>query len=93
MPTRHVKAFSDLKEKEQMQFCELLIETISSIKRVMGAVPYNMILHHAPKGNGKNYHFHVEVLPRIATHAGYELGGGAYIISISPESAAKMIRT
>jgi UDPglucose--hexose-1-phosphate uridylyltransferase len=92
MPKEHAGTFSDLDEKQQLDLCGLLKETIISIKKVLGEVPYNMVLHHAPKGNPKNYHFHIEILPRAATHAGFELGGGAYIISRSPESASKLLR-
>jgi UDPglucose--hexose-1-phosphate uridylyltransferase len=92
LPKGHAKDFSSLSSSAQMDFCEVLINTLNAIKRVMGEVPYNLVLHHAPKGYTKSYHFHIEILPRAATHAGYELGGGAYIISISPETAARLLR-
>jgi len=89
MPRRHVPSFSKLKNEEALDFCTVL-------KRVLAKAgelgPYNFILHSTPKGASKYYHFHLEVMPRVSTHAGFELGGGMYIITASPETAASYYR-
>jgi UDPglucose--hexose-1-phosphate uridylyltransferase len=39
-----------------------------------------------------SYHWHVEVFPRVTTLAGFELGTGCIINSVSPERAAEQVR-
>lgn len=92
MPKAHARNFSDLGPSEALDFCAMLKEILLKLRGEMGHVPYNLAFHHSQKGNGKWYHFHVEVLPRVSTHAGYELGEGAYISAVSPEAAARFYR-
>lgn len=52
--------------------------------------PYNFYLHYAPQG--KDLHFHIEVAPRLAIWAGFELGNDIFVNIMSPEEAAKFYR-
>jgi len=64
--------------------------------------PYNYMLHTAPFRHAKrpgywhtikeDYHWHIEVTPRITQVAGFEWGSGFYINPTSPEDAAKYLR-
>jgi len=92
MPKRHVGNFDELKHEEALDFCKMLNKVLVKIAKELGCKPYNIAFHHAGKGE-KFVHFHAEVLPRTATHAGYELGEGAYIVDVSPEEAAKFYRS
>jgi galactose-1-phosphate uridylyltransferase len=38
------------------------------------------------------YHWHMSVIPRLTTLAGFEFGTGFYINSVSPEDAARYLR-
>ena len=40
-----------------------------------------------------HYHWHVEILPRVTSTAGYEWGTGYYINPKLPEDAAQALRT
>ena len=51
---------------------------------------YNFVLHYAPKG--KDLHFHIEVLPRIAKFGGFEFSSGIIVNQMMPEDAAKFYR-
>ena len=53
-------------------------------------VSFNYVLHYAPQG--ENLHFHIEVLPRISTWAGFEFCSGIIINSVSPEDAAEFYK-
>lgn len=92
MPKRHCGSFSELTKTEMLAFCDILSKALGKVYSWLGGVSYNFILHTAPKGGSKFCHFHVELMPRVATHAGYELGEGAYIVDVSPETAAKVYR-
>jgi UDPglucose--hexose-1-phosphate uridylyltransferase len=84
-PKNHYKTLMDFSDDE-------LFDLASAVKRVLRKIkemnaPFNMVLFYAPKG--EDLHFHIEILPRIATFAGFEYGTGMFINSISPEEAAK----
>lgn len=63
---------------------------------------YNYVIHSAPfrhtsvgtkwKTLSDDYHWHIEVLPRLTRVAGFERGSGFYISSIPPESVAEYLR-
>ena len=63
----------------------LLREMIGRLRRVEGPVPWNAWLH-------EGSHWHVEVLPRLTTFAGIELGAGIYVNTLPPEEAAARLR-
>ncbi|MCK4993747.1 MAG: galactose-1-phosphate uridylyltransferase, partial [Candidatus Omnitrophica bacterium] len=39
-----------------------------------------------------DYHWHIEITPRLTKVAGFELGSGFYINPTPPEEAAKFLR-
>jgi len=90
MPRRHVADFSSLTSDEALDFCAALKELLAKASSIG---PYNFVLHQAPKGASKYYHFHLELMPRVSKHAGYELGEGVFIIIASPETAAKFYKS
>jgi Galactose-1-phosphate uridylyltransferase len=63
--------------------------------------PYNYIVHTAPfrrmasqgfwKTIDYDYHWHIEIMPRLTKVAGFELGSGFYINPTPPEDAAKYL--
>ena len=66
--------------------------------------PYNFILHTAPPIKAQNYkpgnwetlpmdyHWHIELVPRLNQIAGFEWGSGFFINALPPESAAAFLR-
>lgn len=51
--------------------------------------PYNFMIHYSPKEY--NLHFHIEIIPRLSTWAGFEYSG-TIINTMPPENAAKFYR-
>ena len=66
---------------------EILGKVLKKLKELNAA--YNFTLNYAPKG--EHLRFHIEVLPRLATWAGFEMFG-TVINSEPPEEAAKFYR-
>jgi UDPglucose--hexose-1-phosphate uridylyltransferase len=64
---------------------ELLRDCIRRLREVEGPVPWNAWLH-------SGGHWHFEVLPRLTTFAGIELGAGIYVVTVAPEDAAEALR-
>ncbi|HUS62325.1 MAG TPA: galactose-1-phosphate uridylyltransferase [Acidimicrobiales bacterium] len=55
-------------------------------------VAYNVVFHSAPYRSTGAYHWHVHLLPKVATRAGFELGTGVLINLVPPELAAYELR-
>jgi UDPglucose--hexose-1-phosphate uridylyltransferase len=89
MPKRHVISIKELNENELFDLAEILKKTLVRLEK-MGA-SYNFYLHNGT-GDEKQFHFHIELLPRISKWAGFELGTGTIINSVTPEDAAKYYR-
>jgi UDPglucose--hexose-1-phosphate uridylyltransferase len=55
---------------------------------------YNAIIHSAPPGDESREYFvwHVRVIPRLETSAGFELGSGVAINPTLPEKTADLLR-
>lgn len=73
---------------------KLLKGVMAKLEDAFEFLPYNLLLHTAPwePGYGKDYHWHIEILPRLTIIAGFELGTGFYINPTAPELAAEELR-
>ena len=65
---------------------------LAAVRHAVGEVAYNVVFHSAPYRATAPYHWHVHVLPKLTTRAGFELGTGVYINVVSPERAAEELR-
>ena len=57
----------------------------------LGAEAINLWLHRRRGGTG-DYHWHADVVPRLGTLAGLELGSGVIAVAISPAEVAARLR-
>jgi UDPglucose--hexose-1-phosphate uridylyltransferase len=62
------------------------------LRRHVGQTSYNLVFHSAPYRATGSYHWHVHVLPKLTTRAGFELGTGVLINVVAPERAAAELR-
>jgi len=86
--------------KESFFFRDILFR----LKKVLQDPPHNYVLNTAPnteakpKFSGKwetlkyDYHWHIEIIPRMTRIAGFEWGSGFYINPSIPEEAAQYLR-
>ena len=63
----------------------------------MPGADYNWWLHQAPYGEqaekvARQWHWHLEILPRLAQLAGFELGTGCHITTLAPEESAQRMK-
>lgn len=73
---------------------------VERLERLAPGADFNWWLHDAPfhhaaafDGNGwGGWHWHLEMLPRLAALAGFELGTGCHITTLPPREAAKLLR-
>jgi UDPglucose--hexose-1-phosphate uridylyltransferase len=62
---------------------------LGSLRDVVGDIAYNLVFHSAPYRAPEPYHWHVHVVPKLTTVAGFELGTGVLINIVNPEQAAE----
>ncbi|MHB1710652.1 MAG: galactose-1-phosphate uridylyltransferase [Acidimicrobiales bacterium] len=65
-----------------------LKEALDSLHELLGDVAYHVVFHSAPYRAAEPYHWHVHVVPKLTTVAGFELGTGVLINIKNPEQAA-----
>ena len=55
---------------------------------------YNYVIHTAPINDEQEdyYHWHLQIIPRLTTPAGFEMGSGIYINVSIPEEMAQFLR-
>jgi UDPglucose--hexose-1-phosphate uridylyltransferase len=61
---------------------------LARLEALLGDIAYNIVFHSAPYRAHEPYHWHVHILPKLTTTAGFELGTGVPINIITPEHAA-----
>lgn len=57
----------------------------------LGNVAYNLVFHSSPYRAFGNFHWHIHILPKLTTVAGFELGTGVSINIVSPEQATGVL--
>jgi UDPglucose--hexose-1-phosphate uridylyltransferase len=94
MPKRHISCFSCSTDEDFKDLAFLLQDTLRRIDKALSSPPYNYVIHTSPFKEEINdyYHWHIELMPKITTVAGFERGSGFYINPTPPEEAAKFLR-
>lgn len=101
LPKKHCSDFINI-QKEEIKDLSIVLKTVFfKLFKLLDDPPYNYMLHTAPFRHAKrpgywhtieeDYHWHIEVMPRITQVAGFEWGSGFYINPTPPEEAAKYL--
>jgi len=102
-PKQHVHDFSATTQQEVTDLAQGLQRTLFAIARCLNDPPLNFIIHSAPRVADydlqfkditldMDYHWHIEIFPRVTRVAGFEWGTGFYINPMVPERAAAELR-
>ncbi|MDP3014669.1 MAG: DUF4921 family protein, partial [Candidatus Subteraquimicrobiales bacterium] len=94
LPKRHSASLEEMTEKELNDLADLFYVVFRKLAKVLEDPPFNYIVHVGPTRipGLLYYHWHIEVIPRLAMPAGFEWGTGIYINPLSPEEVAKELR-
>lgn len=101
IPKRHNCAFQEITSEEIEDMGLMLMSMLKKLRRIFNEPPFNYFLHTAPnmipRRNhwhtlGEDFHWHLEIIPRLVRMSGFEWGSGFYILSTSPENAARYLR-
>ncbi len=93
-PKRHVASFFLLADSEVPELAGMLRTVLAKILHGLGNPDYNYIIRSAPVGDHdtRYLHWYMVIIPKITIPAGFELGSGIYINTVSPEDAAHFLR-
>ncbi|MEO0094112.1 MAG: DUF4921 family protein [candidate division WOR-3 bacterium] len=100
-PKRHSYTFEQITGEEIINLGEVMKRTFQALYEVLADPPYNYVLHTAPNllpipgywaTIRDDFHWHLEIIPRIKRMDGFEWGSGFYINSVAPEIAAAKLK-
>ncbi len=100
-PKRHHPDYASCTPDELEDLAEVLRFALQRLNEVLENPGYNLLLHTAPLRRPHterfattryDYCWHLEIVPRFSSMAGFEIGTGAYINTVYPEDAARALR-
>jgi UDPglucose--hexose-1-phosphate uridylyltransferase len=100
-PKQHHPDYTSCTPIQLHDLAEVLRFALERMNAVLEKPGYNLLLHTAPLVRpGPNryasarydYSWHVEIVPRFNSLAGFEIGLGSYINTVYPEEAARFLR-
>lgn len=93
-PKDHSPYFERISDSGKRHLAEALQVSLRKLYKALNNPPYNFYLHTAPP-DGRDYsfyHWHVTIIPKTSTWAGFELSTGIEISTIEPERAAEYLK-
>ncbi len=103
-PRRHCHDMVATSVAEQADLAAVVQRLLISYRAALYNPPYNIVYQtapsvaaspgdiSAPSALEQHYHWHVEIMPRLTTFAGFEWGTGFYINPVAPEEAARLLQ-
>ncbi|MGB7062590.1 MAG: galactose-1-phosphate uridylyltransferase [Candidatus Zixiibacteriota bacterium] len=94
VPKKHNACFGSASEKEVKSLASAMRSVLKKMYDRLGNPDYNLMIRTAPIKDAEEdyYHWYVQILPRLTTPAGFELGSGIYINSSLPEKTAEFMK-
>jgi len=101
LPKEHSPDFYATPYDSLYPLANVVKKVLMRIKNLLNDPPYNYVIHTAPfrrphRGYWstieEDFHWHIEIIPRLTKVAGFEWGTGFYICPSLPEEAAKFLR-
>ena len=94
LPKAHAARYETTDDATTGELAGVVRRVVAALDAVLGPVAFNWFLHTAPLRSPElpHYHWHLELLPRTASPAGFEWGGGCHVTTVAPERAAADLR-
>ncbi len=90
LPKRCVHSITELSDKEITSLAFVIKKILMTLDK-LNYPAFNMF-YKISNDKNRNYHFRIEISPRLAKWAGFEYVTGTIVNSMTPESAAKFYR-
>jgi UDPglucose--hexose-1-phosphate uridylyltransferase len=103
-PRFHQHDYCRASDDDLRGLAAVLRDVLGRYREALDDPPYNFILHSSPNANVHprrahywdtievDFHWHLELFPRLTKVAGFEWGSGFYINPTPPEDAARYLR-
>jgi UDPglucose--hexose-1-phosphate uridylyltransferase len=94
LPRASGSSFGTIEPRCFRPLAALLRTVLQKLHEGLGNPAYNLTINTVPRGDEDLAYFlwHVQIVPRLATPAGFELGSGMSINPVLPEEAAAFLR-
>ena len=87
MPREHRPHLHDASDDVVTAVGLAIKRSLKALIATIGDVAYNLVFHSAPNRMGDPFHWHIHVVPKATTRAGFEMGTGVAINIVPPELA------
>lgn len=94
MPRFHQSSFGETTDGQLEELGAVLRRVLHALRMTLGDPDYNYVIHSAPPMDEQLEYFiwHLQIVPRLSTPAGFELGSGIAINPSLPEDTAAELR-
>ncbi len=101
LPKAHNCDYTNITEPEFALLAQALKDILLKMRTALNDPPFNYLIHTAPFRRphtgywvtiAQDFHWHLEIIPRLTRPAGFEEGSGFYINPVTPEDAAEVLR-
>lgn len=100
LPKQHNSDYLSINDAEFGGLAQALKTVLLKMRHGLNDPPFNFLIHTAPFRRPRpgywstiqyDYHWHLEIIPRLTRPAGFEEGSGFYINTVTPEDAAQIL--
>jgi len=94
IPKSHEASYENIQGPDIKSLAVILKDTLRRLALALNNPSYNYVLHSLPveRKYFNEYHWHLEIMPKLTKVAGFEWGTGFFINPTSPEDAARFLR-
>ena len=95
LPREFRSSFGTVPADELRPLAEMLKDVLSRLAANLDNPDFNLTIDSVPRGDEDQTYFlwHIRILPRLTTPAGFEMGSGMSINTVLPEDANCFLRT
>ncbi len=93
-PKKHLPSLITTDDKQIRELGGVLQDVLARIHFGLNDPDYNYIIRSAAVGDEdtRHQHWYIVIVPKISIPAGFEIGSGIYINTVSPEDSASFLR-
>ncbi len=91
VPKQSANSLHELSDDQLRHLASILKSVLSALDAATGFGPYNIIFHSGPH-SGIAFPFHLQVVSRLSTWAGFEIGTEVVMVSEIPEESAGLLK-
>jgi UDPglucose--hexose-1-phosphate uridylyltransferase len=94
VPRAHQAEFGETSEVERRALAEVVGDALRRLRELAGNPPYNLMIHSSrrTRSGSPAFHWFLQIRPRSAQSAGFELASGIRVNASSPERDARILR-